>query len=53
MRFAWLYLRAVHQNALAFSELVTLTPLAYPVMLAPAAVLVGFVAILDPEELER
>lgn len=53
MRHLRNYLVAVHHNALAFSNLATLTPLAYPAMLPLAGVLVGFVFILDPEELER
>lgn len=47
------YVRAVHDNSLAMSYLVTLTPLAYLAMMPLATVLVTVIAALDPEELDR
>jgi hypothetical protein len=47
------YVRAIHENSLGLSYLVTLTPLAYLAMMPVAVVAVTFIAALDPEELDH
>lgn len=52
MKFIRNYLVAIHQNTLDASVRFMLTRAAYPFLLGPTILLVTFVAILDPEELD-